>query len=77
MNWKSIETAPADGREALVYRPLAENSGDKEIAVKRIVGGNNFCWRDTVPHGSKSTNPTDGACHATHWMDIPKPPKAG
>ena len=76
-DWKRVETMPNDGREVLVYRPLAENSGDKPIAVKRAIGGNNFCWDDTVPLNHNPINPTDGACHVTHWMDLPKEPKAG
>lgn len=72
--WRTIETAPKDGRKALVFRPLAEKSGDCRVAVKRLIGGNNHCWESTVPAGQKPTNPTDGACHVTHWMDIPPPP---
>ena len=74
MEWLPIETAPCDGRKALVYRPLAFNSSDEPIAVKRLVGGNRHCWESTVPEGSVATNPTDGACHVTHWMPLPEPP---
>lgn len=74
MDWLPIETAPRDGRLAIVYRPLAENSGDQPVAVKRMIGGNNHCWQSTVPPGCRPTNPTDGACHVTHWMPIPAPP---
>lgn len=70
-----IETAPRDGRKALVYRPLAENSGDERIAVKRLTGGqSNNCWDKTVPPGATPCNPTDGACHVTHWMPLPDDP---
>lgn len=73
--WLSIETAPRDGRKALVYRPLAENSGDERIAVKRLTGGqSNNCWDKTVPPGATPCNPTDGACHVTHWMPLPDDP---
>lgn len=74
--WQPIETAPRDGRMALVYRPLALKSGDEPVAVKRLVKGNQFCWDSTVPPGAKPFNPTDGACHVTHWMPIPEPPSA-
>ncbi len=74
MGWQPIETAPGDGRMAIVYRPLARNSSDEPIAVKRLVGRNNYCWPCTVPEGAAPTNPTDGACHATHWMPLPAPP---
>lgn len=72
--WRPIETAPRDGRMALVLRPLADNSNDDIVAIKRLIGGNNFCWPYTVPPGEKPTNPTDGACHVTHWMPLPSPP---
>ncbi|WP_113736113.1 hypothetical protein [Aeromonas caviae] len=73
--WLPIETAPQDGSKALVYRPLAENSGDERIAVKRLTGGrSNSCWDKTVPPGETPCNPTDGACHVTHWMPLPDEP---
>lgn len=73
--WLPIEIAPRDGRKALVYRPLAENSGDERIAVKRLTGGrSNHCWDKTVPPGETPCNPTDGACHVTHWMPLPDEP---
>lgn len=75
MQWLPIETAPLDGRRALVFRPLAEKSGDEPIAVKRLIGGNrNSCWGKTVPAGEAPCNPTDGACHVTHWMPLPDEP---
>lgn len=73
--WLPIETAPHDGRKALVYRPLAENSGYERIAVKRLTGSrSNHCWGKTVPPGETPCNPTDGACHVTHWMPLPDEP---
>ena len=75
MNWQTIDTAPCDGRMALVYRPLARNSQDEPVAVKRLTGGNRSCWDCTVPEGATPTNPTDGACHVTHWMPLPEPPE--
>lgn len=73
--WLPIEIAPRDGRKALVYRPLAENSGDERIAVKRLTGSrSNNCWDKTVPPGATPCNPTDGACHVTHWMPLPDEP---
>lgn len=73
--WRPIETAPDDGRFALVFRPLARNSSEETVAVKRLIGGNNFCWGFTVPDGETATNPTDGACHVTHWMPLPAAPE--
>ena len=75
-DWMPIETAPTDGREALVFRPLAHKSGDSHIAIKRLTGGNTGCWGHTVPAGQTPVNPTDGYCHTTHWMPLPAPPAA-
>jgi len=73
--WQPIETAPRDGRLALVYRPLAHMTRDEPVAIKRLVAVNNFCWKATVPEGSEPFNPTaDGSCHITHWMPIPDGP---
>lgn len=75
-DWQPIKTAPGDGRLALVYRPLANLSGDEPVTVKRLIGGNHHCWLSTVPEGQRPTNPTDGSCHVTHWMPIPAPPQS-
>ena len=72
--WQPIETAPKDGRMAIVFRPLAEVSGDDRVAVKRLIENDNWCWPCTVPEGHEPCNPTDGACHVTHWMDFKEPP---
>jgi hypothetical protein len=72
--WLPIECAPMDGRLALVYRPLARESGDEPVAIKRLTGGDGHCWPCTVPEGATPTNPTDGSCHVTHWMPLPAPP---
>lgn len=72
--WQPIETAPSDGRMAIVYRPLALNSNDPPVALKRLIGGNHHCWSGTVPDGAEPCNPTDGSCHVTHWMPLPEPP---
>lgn len=72
--WQPISTAPRDGRKALVYRPLARNSHDEPVTVKRLIEGNHYCWPGTVPPGAEPNNPTDGSCHVTHWMPLPTPP---
>lgn len=73
-HWIPISTAPSDGREALVYRPLAERSGDRPIAIKRLTGKGTCCG-STVPEGHEPCNPTDGSCHVTHWMPLVPPPE--
>ena len=72
--WQPIETAPKDGRMAIVFRPLAEVSGDDRVAVKRLIETDNWCWPCTVPEGHEPCNPTDGSCHVTHWMAFKEPP---
>jgi hypothetical protein len=76
VGWQPIETAPIDGREVLVYRPLARLTRDEPVAIKRLIGGDNHCWPRTVPEGATPCNPTDGSCHVTHWMPLPPPPAA-
>jgi hypothetical protein len=72
--WLDISTAPRDGTEILVYRPLAEKSGDKKVAIKKGVNYNNHCWDCTVPEGAEKVNFTDGACFPTKWQPLPQPP---
>lgn len=73
--WQPIETAICEGQLALVYRPLATVSGDQPVSIKRLIGGNQTCWEATVPPGQTACNPTDGACHVTHWQPLPAPPE--
>jgi hypothetical protein len=73
--WQPIETAPKDGRMALVFRPLARNSNDEPVAIKRLMDTDHSCWESTVPPGAQPCNPTDGLCHVTHWMPLPPPPE--
>ena len=74
--WRTdFENMPEAGCRVLVYRPLAENSNDEPIAIMRVVFGGRHCWEKTVPPGAAPFNPTDGACHVTHWMPIPEPPQ--
>jgi hypothetical protein len=72
--WQDIASAPLDGREALVYRPLARLTRDEPVAIKRLIGGDNHCWPRTVPEGATPCNPTDGSCHVTHWQPLPAAP---
>lgn len=57
-------------------RGLADVSSDEPVALKRLIGGHQGCWERTVPPGSEPYNPTDGACHVTHWRPLPEPPSA-
>ena len=59
MKWQTIETAPKDGKDILLY----DASFDKGI----LLGG----WLDRwwwVEGGQITANPT-------HWMPLPNPPK--
>ena len=75
MDWQPIETAPLDGREALVYRPLAHKTHDPKITIARLIETDNACWLTTVPPGQKPCNPTDRYCHVTHWLPLPEEPQ--
>ena len=70
MDWQPIETIPRDGREVIVYRPLAHLTNDPNITIARTETENRWCWPETVPEGMTPTNPTNLACHCTHWMPI-------
>lgn len=72
--WLPIESARKDGRRALVYRPLARMTHDEPVAIKRLIDGDYHCWPATVPPGETPCNPTDGACHVTHWQPLPAHP---
>lgn len=73
--WQPIKSAPKDGTEILVYRPLAHESGDPIIAIKRTTEKPMHCWKQTIPEGADGENYTDGACYATHWQPLPTPPE--
>jgi hypothetical protein len=74
INWQPVATIPHDGRMVLVYRPLAARSNDEPIAIKQTETENRWCWPCTVPDGATPTNPTNGACHVTHWAKLTAPP---
>jgi hypothetical protein len=74
-SWISVdEQLPPVGKQCLFYRPLAEMTGDRIIAVKTATKDMKDCWRETVPDGCEPCNPSSGACHVTHWMPLPEPP---
>ena len=74
MEWQPIDTAPRDGSRILLYRPLANRTGDEPIDIKHGTSYSMGCWASTVPDGMTDENYTDGACKATHWMPLPPPP---
>ena len=69
------ERLPPVGDQCLFYRPLANKSGDKIIAIKTAMPNGQFCWTDTIPDGEIQCNPSDGSCHVTHWMPLPTAPE--
>lgn len=73
--WQPIETAPRDGTQFLVYRPLAHVTHDANIKIVKGTPHNYGCWEATVPPGYSLENFTDGACRATHWQPLPAAPK--
>ena len=73
--WRPIATAPRDGSLVLLYRPLAGNSCDPVVAIRRSVPLEQKCWPSTIPDGCDGRNFTEGMCYATHWMPLPSPPE--
>lgn len=76
IDWKPIAEMPPelrDGRKLLFWRPLAERSHDPRASVKRCLPHDTYCWPCTVPDGATPCNPTDGACHVTHYAEITEP----
>lgn len=74
--WLPIETAPRDGTEVLLFRPLAQKTGDPVVTIRRSVPHESFAWPATIPPGCDGKNFTEGGCYATHWMPIPAAPVA-
>lgn len=75
MEWQPIETAPKDGTEILVFRPLAHLTNDPQISILKGVKSNKGCWDETIPDGMSNDNFTSGYCKPTHWMPLPAAPK--
>lgn len=74
--WLPIETAPRDGSEVLLFRPLAQKTGDPVVTIRKSVPRQNCVWSTTIPPECDGKNYTDGSCYATHWMPIPAAPAA-
>jgi hypothetical protein len=74
--WLPIETAPKDGKKVMLYRPLAGESNDPVVTIRRTTKTSQHCWPDTIPPGRDGQNFTEGSCYATHWMPLPAPPDA-
>ena len=75
--WLAIATAPRDGTKVLLYRPLAGESNDPVVTIRRTFSTSTHCWPDTIPPGCDGQNFTEGSCYATHWMPLPAPPALG
>ena len=74
--WRPIETAPKDGTEVMLYRPLAYKTHDPVIAIKETSKHNRPPWDCTVPKGCEPINYTEGACYPSYWQPLPAPPAA-
>lgn len=72
--WRPIESIPKDGRKVMLYRPLAGESNDPVISIRRTTSTSQHCWPDTIPPGCDAQNFTEGCCYATHWQPLPEPP---
>jgi hypothetical protein len=66
--WRPVETMPRDGREVIVFRPLAWKTNDPLIAIAKTRKS-----PQTSPQGVEHY--TDRWCHPTHWMPLPVDPE--
>ena len=66
--WQDIDTAPKDGRILIGRGSYDTDNSDDMLAVAMRFQGD--LWlRDDAGSGFKV------ACHPTHWMPMPAPPK--
>lgn len=70
MNMQTIDSAPRDGTEVLVYRPLAHLTGDRPFKVVRT-----RATPRVSPQGVEHY--TDSWCHPTHWAPLVIPDHQG
>ncbi len=63
MTWKTIDSAPRDGRRVLTYSPAAQDYGYASIGTNYMLDG---VWRKT---NNKLWPPT-------HWQPLPAPPES-
>lgn len=66
MGWKPIETAPTDGTRVILFDAEREPSTMICHKHKHSAGW----WSDATPSGRSIVWQS-----ATHWTNIPKPPK--
>jgi hypothetical protein len=65
------ERLPRFGRPVLVYRPMAEDTGDPAVKMAERVRGYANSSPQDVEHDF------DCWCHPSHWMPIPRLPALG
>ena len=70
LQWQPIETMPRDGREVIVYRPLAHTTLDPHIVIAKTTARPTKSKQGVVHY-------TDKYAHPTHWMPLPPPPQEG
>lgn len=66
--WKSIDTAPRDGRYILGCRKNCYFPQPISFSSYHPNAEGQFCWRNAQIGGHKITG-------LTHWMELPEPPK--
>lgn len=71
--WRTIDSAPRDGRRIVLYIP----SVSPYIPAKVVTG--RFDCRDIRPYFTNDSERLVGARHTrkhqpTHWMPLPEPP---
>jgi len=69
--WISVdERMPEPGVEVLVYRPMAEKTGDPLLTIDSVHAGEGCTFSpQDIRHRFKRW------CHPTHWMPLPPAPQ--
>lgn len=70
MEWQTIDSAPKDWTDIILYLP-DENDGTGSMGV--VKGW--YSMKDGGFDGWMSYEANSGQCYPTHWMPLPEPPK--
>lgn len=69
--WKTIDTAPKDGTEILIFVPMEYTGGKKRLGygVAKYDYSNKFSWSIPLNYAQNIEG------EPTHWMPLPPPPE--
>lgn len=76
MNWQPIETAPKDGTEILIFRPIGtQHDPWMFVATWQQCDGCGSVVDGGIFMSNACVDSYVGTTHATHWMPLPEPPQ--